>query len=72
MPCGLEFTVGSTCRFSVQSGLGHQVTLNIRMPARVPGSTTMNEKTRNRVWKWSLIDLFGVAALTVAAGGCWL
>ena len=32
----------------------------------------MNEKTRNRVWKWSLIGLFGVAALALAAGGYWL
>ena len=32
----------------------------------------MNEKTRNRVWKWSLIGLFGVAALAMAAGGYWL
>ena len=39
---------------------------------RVPGNTTMNDKTRNRVWKWSLIGLFGVAALALAAGGYWL
>ena len=32
----------------------------------------MNERTRNRVWKWSLIGLFGVAALAMAAGGYWL
>ena len=32
----------------------------------------MNDKTRNRVWKWSLIGLFGVAALALAAGGYWL
>ena len=32
----------------------------------------MNDKTRNRVWKWSLIGLFGVAALAMAAGGYWL
>ncbi|MGA2616098.1 MAG: PAS domain S-box protein [Thermoguttaceae bacterium] len=32
----------------------------------------MNDKTRNRVWKWSLAGLFGVAALALAAGGCWL
>jgi PAS domain S-box-containing protein len=32
----------------------------------------MNEKTRNRVWKWSLIGLFGAAALAIAAGGHWL
>jgi len=32
----------------------------------------MNEKTRDRVWKWSLIGLFGVAALALAAGGYWL
>jgi len=29
----------------------------------------MNEKTRNRVWKWSLIGLFGAVALALAAGG---
>ncbi len=32
----------------------------------------MNYKTRNRVWKWSLIGLFGVAALALPAGGYWL
>ena len=32
----------------------------------------MNEKTRNRVWNWSLIGLFGVAALALPAGGYWL
>ncbi|MGD0897415.1 MAG: PAS domain S-box protein [Thermoguttaceae bacterium] len=32
----------------------------------------MNEKTPNRVWKWSLIGLFGVAAPAMAAGGYWL
>ena len=32
----------------------------------------MNEKTRNRVWKWSLIGLFGMAALALPAGGYWL
>lgn len=34
----------------------------------------MNEKTGNRVWKWSLVGLFGTAALALAllAGGCWL
>ena len=34
-------------------------------------STTMNEKTRNRVWKWRLIGLSGAAALALAAGGYW-
>ena len=32
----------------------------------------MNEKTRNRVRKWSLIGLLGVAALALVVGGCWL
>ena len=32
----------------------------------------MNEKTHNRVWKWSLIGLFGVALLALPAGGYWL
>ena len=32
----------------------------------------MNDRTRNRVWKWSLIGLFGAAALALAAGGYWL
>ena len=32
----------------------------------------MNEKTRNRIWKWSLFGLFGLAALAMAASGCWL
>ena len=32
----------------------------------------MNERTRNRVWKWSLIGLFGVGALALPAGGYWL
>ena len=31
----------------------------------------MNDKTRNRAWKWSLIGLFGVAALALPAGGYW-
>ena len=32
----------------------------------------MNEKTRKHVWKWSLMCLFGVAVLTLPAGGYWL
>ena len=32
----------------------------------------MNDGTRNRVWKWSLIALFGMAVLMVTAGGGWL
>ena len=32
----------------------------------------MNEKTRNRIWKWSLIGLFGATALALPAGGYWL
>ena len=32
----------------------------------------MNDRTRNCVWKWSLIGLFGVAALALPAGGYWL
>ena len=32
----------------------------------------MNDRTRNRVGKWSLIGLFGAAALALAAGGYWL
>ncbi len=32
----------------------------------------MNEKTRNCVWKWSLIGLFGAAIVALAAGGYWL
>ena len=32
----------------------------------------MNDKTHNRVWKWSLIGLFGVALLALPAGGYWL
>ena len=35
-------------------------------------SMKMNEKTHNRVWKWSLIGLFGMAALAMAASGYWL
>ena len=32
----------------------------------------MKEKTNNQVWKWSLIGMFGVVVLTLAAGGYWL
>ena len=32
----------------------------------------MNDRARNRDWKWSLMGLFGAAALALAAGGCWL
>ena len=32
----------------------------------------MNDKAHNRVWKWSLIGLFGVALLALPAGGYWL
>ena len=32
----------------------------------------MTEKTHDRVWKWSLIGLFGMAALAMAASGYWL
>ena len=32
----------------------------------------MNDRTSNNAWKWSLIGLFGVAALALAAGGYWL
>ncbi|MGA2060233.1 MAG: ATP-binding protein [Thermoguttaceae bacterium] len=32
----------------------------------------MNDKTSNRIWKWSMIGLFGVAALALPAGGYWL
>ena len=32
----------------------------------------MNDKTRNRVWKGSLIGLFSVVALVLVAGGCGL
>ena len=31
----------------------------------------MNDKTHNRVWKCSLIGLFGVALLTLPVGGYW-
>ncbi|MGA2060234.1 MAG: hypothetical protein ABSG67_07105 [Thermoguttaceae bacterium] len=34
--CGLEFYRKNTCRFSVQSGPGHQATLNI---TRMPGES---------------------------------
>ena len=32
----------------------------------------MKDKTRNRLWKWSLIGLFGMATVMMAAGGHWL
>ena len=32
----------------------------------------MNDRTGNRVWKWSLIGLFGVVALALPASGYWL
>ena len=31
----------------------------------------MSDTTRNRVWKWSLIGLFGVAVLALLTGGTW-
>jgi signal transduction histidine kinase/ABC-type nitrate/sulfonate/bicarbonate transport system substrate-binding protein/CheY-like chemotaxis protein/HPt (histidine-containing phosphotransfer) domain-containing protein len=42
------------------------------MPGGSLEAETMNGRTRNRVWKWSLVGLFGAAALAIAAGGCWL
>ena len=32
----------------------------------------MNDTTRNRLWKWSLIGLFAAAAVALAVGGHWL
>ena len=32
----------------------------------------MNDKTRDRVWKWSLIGLFGVVGLMLPVSGNWL
>ena len=32
----------------------------------------MNERTRNRVWKWSLTSLFGVVAVALPVSGYWL
>ena len=55
-------------RKSISSGdAGHD-----QDAGRVPRDTTMNDKTRNGVWKWSLIGLFVAAALAMAASGHWL